>query len=182
VPARAVDLVVEVTVLRRLVALVFLAGAAQAAPRWRALPLEPVGVDWRPYNGLPYYLQSKPPPHVDLDREPAMGIDERQPVVGHRDLPTGERRARLHALLAAVDAHAYTVGDRPSIATVRALELTLAEIGELLAPYPDIEYEVVELRRLTDDIPTTPAARLPRLRARMTELTDLIRVQLVAGT
>ena len=139
-----------------------------------------IGGEQRPYRGLPSYLQH-PPRDPNVDREPAIGVDERAPVVGHRALPAGERLARLHALLAAVDAHAYTIADRAGTADVRALELTLDEIATLLAPYPDLEYEVDELRALTEQIPSTPAPRLPRLRARMAELTDLIRLQLVAG-
>src|SRR5581483_5866214 len=154
-PPRAADR--EVVVKRILVAVMLAAGCAHAPPP----PHAAIGGEPRPYRGLPSYLQ-QPPRDPNIDREPAAGVNEREPVVGHRALPSGERLARLHALLAAVDAHAYTIADRVGTADVRALELTLDEIAALLAPYPDLEYEVDELRALTEQIPSTPAPRLPR--------------------
>jgi hypothetical protein len=170
---------------RFLVAAVLLVGCAPPAPPPFAF-WPPLGRDEQPYTGMPWYLQpdrgSWAEARQRIESEPAAAYSERQPVVGGRDLPTGERMARLRALLAAVDAHTYAVADRPGVADVQALELTIDELSRLLAPYPDIEYEVGELRELARIIPSTPRAYLPKLRLRIGQLTDLIRVQLVAGT
>jgi hypothetical protein len=142
-------------------------------------PIGPeVGTSHRPFCGVPYYLL----PCERLEIVRALPTpSERQPVAGRSDRPTGERMQRARALLAAVDAHGYGTAGPPSTASIAALELTLDELGQLLAPYPELGEEVEELRRLAHALPQARTIDLPRLRARIAEITDLIRFQLVAA-
>jgi len=57
---------------------------------------------------------------------------------------------------------------------------SVEEIGKLLAGYPEQAAEIDELRGLTDKLGTTHGPAVLRLRARLGELTDLIRLQLLS--
>jgi hypothetical protein len=88
---------------------------------------------------------------------------------------------QVRVLLAAVDAHVVGVGQRSSPKEQRALELTTQEVVTLLEPYPDIIWEARELRDDASELPSVTPARRSGLRHRMGELTDLIRLQLLAS-
>lgn len=137
------------------------------------------GVSNRPFTGVPWYLepaQASVPPV----RAPSWS-SQREPVVGGA-VPHGTERDRLRALLAAADAEIVLVGESQTPDERRALALTVDEIAERLKPYPDIAAEADELRELTRALPTTRAIDLPRVKKRMGQLTDLIRLQLLAGS
>jgi hypothetical protein len=144
-----------------------LAGCAHKLP-----PMEVVGQTHAPYTGKPAYLDEAAPP-----RYAGRGWPGGQ-VAGPRALPAGERRERLRALLAAVDAHSVSV---ETLGDVRALQLTADEIVELVRPWPDLNAEADELRHIVTNLPKLPPKERDRARARMNQLTDLLRLQLLAG-
>lgn len=155
------------------------AGCAHQAP---PLPLEPSpGESHAPFSGVPWYFENPP----ELRARAAPISPERQPVAGGRETATltpRERHDRLRALLAAADAEIVLVGPEQTADERQALSLTVNEIAELLAPYPDITAEANELREHVSKLSETRAIDLPRVKRRMGQLVDLIRLQLFAGT
>jgi hypothetical protein len=142
-----------------------LIGCSHAPPPQRP----PVGVSHRPYTGSPSYLVAQSSgrlPDVPNTRSASPLSDARQ--------------AEVRALLAAADADVAALGDQPPPETIAALSLTTDRLATLLAPLTDLTAEVDELRSLIAELPRVPKVRLPQRRARMNELLDLIRLQLLA--
>ncbi|HEY7955317.1 MAG TPA: hypothetical protein VII38_08485 [Polyangia bacterium] len=155
-------------------------GLCGCAHRPPPAPSQPtIGESHRPYTGVPWYMELN---RQERAAAPAVSVPpgEREPVVGGQ-IPKGERLDRLRALLAAADAEIVLIGPNQTEADQRALTLTVGEIVTLLKPYPDIAAEADELRELTAKLPATRAIELTQVKRRMGELTDLIRVQLLAG-
>jgi hypothetical protein len=129
--------------------------------------LSPVGQTHEPYRGKPKYLAEARP--LQPQGKPAS------------DNPCQQRsRAcddRLRAALAAIDGHILAMSTPPTETELAALRLSLDQVGPLLAPYPDIAAEREELGTLPSASPVDQETK----RKRMTELTDLIRIQLAAA-
>lgn len=139
----------------------------------------PVGQTDRPYEGTPAYLERQ-------EREVARVASARWPggqVAGPRPMPPGVRADRLRALLAATDALLVALPPEraPEPSELDALRLTVADLRETLAPFTDITAEAEELAQHLEALPETPLGRQARTRARMKELVDLIRLQIMAG-
>jgi hypothetical protein len=159
-----------------------LAACALAACAHRPAPQPALGKSFAPFHGRPTYLiaqASQGNRWVTPGAAPA--TDERMPVVGSRPLPTGAALERVRANLAAIDAHVAALGDDDNPEAAAALDLTTQALRDDLTPFTDLAAEVDELRHIVAELPDTPRARFPVVRARMNELTDLIRLQLVAG-
>jgi hypothetical protein len=145
----------------------------------------------RPYEGIPAYLHCPPPVVAATTKCPfgplvAAREQPRDFTVGGELQPTppiskAERLQRLRAVLAAVDAHVAELGDRPSHEQITLLKLSVKEMRGLLEAWPDTLAEADELDRLVDELETTMPIQLPLVRRRMSQLADLIRLQVVVG-
>jgi hypothetical protein len=130
------------------------------------LPAEPIGRTHVPYTAIPPGLQPQPKltPFIAMNSRSFAAI-LRNPV---------ERQRELRGLLA--DADALLATD-----DIHALPPIFREVEILLRPYPDIQSEVQELVNaplLWDRV--KPIER-PRVKRRMEELIDLIRLQVMAA-
>ena len=180
--------------------LVLVAGCAANRPP----PMlgEQLGESHRPYTALPAYLMGDggEPNNPSDQREPVVGSDEgggdlaRTPVAGRqapdangngpvfpRAVPGGARLQRLRAQLAALDALVVALPDTPTAAQRQALNLTLAEVRESLKDYPDLNPQLDEIERLSAQLPSVPPPRLPRLKVRIGDAIDSLRLQLMAA-
>ena len=88
---------------------------------------------------------------------------------------------RLRAVLASLDGQILALSTPPTDLQLSALRLQLAELGPLLAPYPDMASERDELGTVVDKLPSLSVVDQGAARRRMTELSDLLRVQLAAA-
>ncbi|MCU1281016.1 MAG: hypothetical protein JWM53_4562 [bacterium] len=149
-----------------------------ARPTRVADPMPPppnaLGYSHAPYSGKPQYLASARPLHPTTKATPAAG-----------DNPCATRSQacedRLRALLASLDGQILALSTPPTELQLSALRLEVAQLGPLLAPYPDIAAEGEELGTVVDKLPSLTVVDVGPARRRMTELSDLIRVQLAAG-
>jgi hypothetical protein len=131
----------------------------------------PIGQTHEPYRGKPKYLAEARP---------------LQPVAKPgSDNPCRQRSRtcddRLRAALAAIDGHVLAMSTPPTETELAALRLSVEQVRPLLAPYTDIGAELEELTTLLDELPSASPVEQETKRKRMTELTDLIRIQLAAA-
>jgi hypothetical protein len=97
-------------------------------------------------------------------------------------IPKEVRLQRVRALLAAVDAHVAALGGRSADEQERLiLQSTATELRELLVAWPDILSEADELIQRTGQLGKGMAINQPPLVQRINQLTDLIRLQLMAS-
>lgn len=169
-----------------MVALVaYLALGCAVTPRPPPMPTPEVGRTSRPYAGLPFYLQAgygrTHESKVADDRLAVAGEEGEAPERTARALPMGPRLDRVRSLLAAVDTQLVALPERVDRAGLEELALALEELDELLEPFTDITWEVRELEEIVARLPDLPPAQQVAARRRMGELTDLIRLQLLAG-
>ncbi len=132
-----------------------------------------VGSSHQPYRGRPGYLSAERSSYRDF-------VADRRPIAERPPLESAQPD-RLRALMATLDGKVAGLGEQPTDADRKALSVTIEEIGGLLAAYPDQAAEVDELRELTDKLGATRGPAVIQLRARMGDLIDLIRLQLLAG-
>ena len=83
--------------------------------------------------------------------------------------------------MAALDGQILALSAPPTELQISALRLQLEQLRPLLAPYSDITSEGDELGGVIDKLPSLSAVDVAAAKRRMTELSDLIRVQLAAG-
>jgi hypothetical protein len=133
-----------------------------------------VGYTHAPYLGKPAYLASSRPL-----QQVAPAPQQQQ------DNPCAQRSSRcddrLRALLAAVDGQLLALATPPRENELQALNLSLADLPPLLAPYTDVTAEADELISTACKLPEATAIDRDSLKKRMHELVDLIRVQLAAA-
>src|SRR4051812_15627318 len=144
---------------------------AEAPPK----PVDAVGHTHRPYEGKPQYLASARPmqPTTSHDQAPAPQSECAQRTQKCED--------RLRGVLASIDGQLVALSTPPTELQLRTLKLQLDELQPLLAPYSDITSERDELADLTDKIASQTEIDQALTKKRMTELSDLIRVQLAAA-
>jgi hypothetical protein len=137
-------------------------------------PANAVGRSHAPYTGKPKYLAAaRPLQQTTSSKTPA------------DDNPCARRSQtcedRLRAVLASLDGQILALSAPPTELQVSALRLQVAELRPLLAPYSDITSEGDELGGVIDRLPSLSTIAVAAAKRRMTELSDLIRVQLAAG-
>jgi hypothetical protein len=158
-----------------LIAIVCLAGCAHHYQNKSVGPPPMVNVHG-PYKGIPSYLTQR-----------TTGTDftvlERQPVAGHDEsLTRSQRLERIRANLAAVDALVAALGDATITRNQQlALVATAGELRQLLTMWPDIGSEADELVQRAGELGQGLDLQQPRIKQRMFQLTDLIRLQLLAA-
>jgi hypothetical protein len=126
-----------------------------------------------PYVGVPKYLASARPLQATTSN-----MVQKEPECATRSQRCDDR---LRAVLATIDGQILAMTRPPSETQLAALKLQLVELQPLLAPYPDMMSERDELASLIDKMPTLSEVDQNSARRRMTELTDLVRVQLAAA-
>ena len=135
-------------------------------------PVSAPGYSHAPYAGKPKYLAAARPLQATSIKAPA------DKACAARSQPCEDR---LRAVLASLDGQILALSAPPTELQLSALRLQVAQLGPLLAPYPDIASESDELGGVIAKLPTLTAVDVGPARRRLTELTDLIRVQLAAG-
>jgi hypothetical protein len=134
-------------------------------------PINTIGHSHEPYRGKPAYLASARPLLPTVHAPP-------QPECAQRSQKCDDR---LRALLASLDGEVLALSTPPTQLELQALQLSLAQIQPLLVPYPDMTSERDELAHLVDVLPSQTEVDQQATRHRMTELSDLLRVQLAAA-
>lgn len=125
-----------------------------------------IGETHVPYTGVPAGLAPKPAPApLYATRGDAFSARMRSP---------SERQKELRGLLA--DADALLAAD-----DIAALPPVLREADLLLRTYPDIKAEIDELEKHTVEWESAAPIEKMRLKHRMEDLIDLIRLQLFAA-
>lgn len=137
-------------------------------------PRDAIGQSHAPYGGKPKYLASARPmqPTTSTPVAPA------EPDCTKRSQRCDER---LRAVLASIDGQILALSNPPTDLQMQTLRLQLAELKPLLAPYPDMQAEADELGAVVENLPPLSEIDQAAARRRMTELTDLLRVQLAAA-
>ena len=134
---------------------------------------ETIGHTHVPYAGKPKYLAEARP--LRPTREPVAGTTN----------PCQTRSTtcddRLRAVLASLEGQILALQTPPTDLELQALRLSVLQLTPLLTPYPDMMAERDELGNLIEELPTVPPVRQARIRKRMSEVTDLLRVQLAAA-
>ncbi len=148
--------------------------AAAAPPDAVAREGEDVGRTHQPYRGMPRYLAEARPLQATTSG-PSAGAPNPCPT------RSASCDARLRAVLASIDGQILALDTPPTAVQLQALRLAVIQLTPLLTPYPDMTAERDELGDLVEKLPTLPTARQPEVHKRMTELTDLMRVQLAAA-
>ena len=126
-----------------------------------------------PYAGKPKYLASARP--MQPTTSP---VAPAEPDCAKRSQRCDER---LRAVLASIDGQILALSNPPTDLQMQTLRLQLAELKPLLAPYPDMQAEADELAAVVENLPPLSDIDQASARRRMTELTDLVRVQLAAA-
>jgi len=126
-----------------------------------------------PYVGVPKYLAAARPLQATTP-----SVTRTEPACATRSQRCDDR---LRAVLATIDGQILALTSPPSETQLAALKLQLVELQPLLAPYPDMMAERDELADLIDKLPTLGDVDQAAAKRRMTELTDLVRVQLAAA-
>jgi|SRR5689334_3845004 hypothetical protein len=126
-----------------------------------------------PYVGIPKALASARPMQATNAT-----TTKKEPECATRSQRCDDR---LRAVLATIDGQILALTTPPSETQLAALKLQLIELQPLLAPYPDMMSERDELAQLIDKFPSLSEVDQGSARKRMTELTDLVRVQLAAA-
>lgn len=125
-----------------------------------------------PYTGKPKYLAAarplQPTASAPADANPCA---QRSRIC----------EDRLRAILASLDGQILALSSPPTALQVSTLRLQSQQLRPLLAPYPDVAAEGSELGGVIDKLPTLEPFEIGPARRRLTELSDLIRVQLAAG-
>lgn len=136
-------------------------------------PYDTVGHTHEPYRGRPKYLAEARPM-----------LPENQPAAGAPN-PCQTRSAtcdeRLRAVLASIEAQILAMQTPPTALELQSLRLSVLQLTPLLTPYPDMMSERDELGQLIEKLPETPPAQQGAIRNRMTEVTDLLRIQLAGA-
>ena len=136
-------------------------------------PRDAIGQSHAPYGGKPKYLASARP------MQPTTApVAPAEPECAKRTQRCDER---LRAVLATIDGQILALSNPPTDLQLQTLRLQLAELKPLLAPYPDMQSESDELAAVVDNLPQLSQIDQAPARRRMTELTDLVRVQLAAA-
>jgi hypothetical protein len=151
-------------------ALLLMGCATQKAPVRVVTPAEMIGQTHQPYHGRPSYLASA-------------GLMHATRPVGESGCttPTPDCVERLRAVLTALDGHVLALTAEPTPVQVQGLRLAIIELTPLLTPYPDMLPERTELGVLVEKLPTASPTQVPLLQKRMTELVDLMRIQLAGA-
>lgn len=154
--------------MRPLIAALTLAAAcAHPAKEPSGAPLSSeIGQTHVPYTGEPASLAPK--------RQPEPLFAARGDAFTTRMRSPAERQKELRGLLA--DADALLAAD-----DVAALPPILREMDLLLRPYPDIKAEMDELEKHTVEWESATSLQKLRIKHRMEDLIDLIRLQLFAA-
>ncbi len=135
-------------------------------------PSDAPGRSHNPYTGIPKYLAEARPLQATNDvREAPTECAVQSRVCDDR----------LRAVLATIDGQILALSTPPSALQLQALKLAAAQLAPLLAPYPDMMAERDELVAAVDNFPSLTPIDQASSRRRMTDLTDLIRVQLAAA-
>jgi hypothetical protein len=129
----------------------------------------------RPYAGKPAYLASARPMLPTTSQGPAQPPE---PECAKRSQKCDDR---LRAVLATVDGQILALSVPPSELQLKVLAMQLDELKPLLVPYPDMLAEWDELATLAGKMPTQTEIDQTSTKRRMTELGDLLRVQLAAA-
>ena len=135
-------------------------------------PTNSPGRSHTPYAGKPKYLAAARP------LQPTTSATRAEAACAARSQVCEDR---LRAVLASVDGQILALSTPPTELQLAALKLQLAQLGPLLAPYPDVQSEGDELGSVVGTLPSLAPVEVGAARRRLTELTDLIRVQLAAG-
>ena len=136
-------------------------------------PPNAVGLSHAPYAAIPKYLAEARPLLPTRPLAPA-------PDEGCAKL-TRECEDRLRAVLATIDGQILALSTPPTELQISTLRTAMAQLVPLLAAFPDMASERDELSFTIDRLPTLKELDQASARKRMTELTDLIRVQLAAA-
>ena len=125
-----------------------------------------------PYTGRPKYLASA------RTLQATTTVVKKEPECATRSQRCDDR---LRAVLATIDGQILALTVPPSETQLAALKLQLVELQPLLVPYPDMAAERDELADLVERFPTLNEVDQSSARRRMTQLADLVRVQLAAA-
>lgn len=152
-----------------------------------------------PYTAVPRALaEARPPsatpqpaaaPSATVGRPPYLAaarplLPTREPTAGAPNpcrTRSTECDTRLRALLASLDGQILALQSPPTDLEMQSLRLVVLQLTPLLTPYPDMAAERDELGDLVEKLPTAPPRRQEAIKRRMTEVTDLLRVQLAAA-
>jgi hypothetical protein len=130
------------------------------------------GISHVPYAGRPKYLAEARPLYATKSAEPETNeCASRTPTCDNR----------LRGVLASIDGQVLALSTPPTELQLKALRLATDQLGPLLAPYPDMMSEQDELASKIASLPTLTEIDQRTARRRLTELTDLLRVQLAAA-
>jgi hypothetical protein len=135
-------------------------------------PAAAIGRSHAPYTGKPKYLAAARP------LQPTTSTPANDNPCARRSQTCEDR---LRAVLASLDGQILALSAPPTELQLSALRLQVEQLRPLLAPYSDITSEGDELSGVIDKLPSLRAIDVPAAKRRMTELSDLIRVQLAAG-
>jgi hypothetical protein len=132
------------------------------------------GVSHAPYQGKPQYLAAARP----LQATTSAAAAAKAPECATRSQACEDR---LRATLASLDGQILALSAPATELQVSTLRLQAQQLAPLLAAYPDVQAEGDELAATVEKLPAMSAVDVGSARRRLTELTDLIRVQLAAG-
>ncbi|MCU1281821.1 MAG: hypothetical protein JWM53_5367 [bacterium] len=137
-------------------------------------PAHAPGYSHTPYAGKPKYL---------AEARPLQATTSRKPPASENPCARRTRTCedRLRAVLASLDGQILALSTPPTELQVSALRLQVEQLAPLLAAYPDVTSEGDELAATVDKLPSLSAIDAGTARRRLTELSDLIRVQLAAA-
>jgi hypothetical protein len=136
-------------------------------------PPDAPGRSHNPYTGIPKYLAEARPLRAtnDVAREAPAECAAQSTVCDDR----------LRAVLATIDGQILALSTPPTELQMTALKLATAQLAPLLVPYPDMMAERDELVAAVANFSALTLIDQALSRRRLTELTDLIRVQLAAA-
>jgi hypothetical protein len=175
---------------RLLLAVLCVAGCATHAKEIEASGPPPIVDVHDPYRGIPQYLATTAPTATEVaagEKQLVAGRDETtaaqpQAVTPEQRLTPAQRVEKIRANLAAVDALVAALGDNPATKQQRLVLMAIAgELQRLLVAWPDIGAEADELVERTGQLGQGLKVQQPRLKQRIFQLTDLIRLQLMAS-
>jgi hypothetical protein len=127
-------------------------------------PVSSLGVSHAPYLGVPGYLTASRESFSDV-------VPSEAPPAQLSNVDA----ERLHALLAAIDAHVAAYTAHPSLEDRRALAVTIEELTALFPPDSKSGAQVRELKYFVEELPNKSGDALLRLRDHITELTAQIK-------
>ncbi len=133
------------------------------------------GRSHEPYTGMPKYLAAARPLRPTTSTTCPPGAHN---PCAFRSQVCDDR---LRGVLTSIDGEILTLSTPPTELQLSALRLDVDQLGPLLAPYPDMASERDELGQLVGKLPSMTMVDQMGTRRRMTELADLLRVQLAAA-